>query len=138
MALVDVSLNDIGNLFKDLRTAITGKAPLDPNKQLELVTKLAEAETAFAEMKSKVIQAEAKSEHFLTATWRPITMLVLVFIVANNFIFAPYFTALFSVKIPTLELTDGMWELLKLGLGGYIIGRSVEKTADNIFTNKKP
>jgi hypothetical protein len=138
MALVDVSLSDIGSLFKDIRTAITGKEPLDPNKQLELITRLSEAETKFVEMKAKIIATEAASEHFITSAWRPITMLVFVFIIANNYILVPYVNALFSVQIPSLELTDQMWELLKLGIGGYIIGRSIEKTAEKIQSPKLP
>jgi len=138
MALVDVSLSDIGNLFKDLRTAITGKEPLDPNKQLELITKLSEIESKYVEMQAKVISTEAASEHAVTSTWRPITMLVFVFIIANNYILVPYVNALLSTSIPTLTLTDQMWELLKIGIGGYIIGRSVEKTASMVSSKSLP
>ena len=128
MGLVDFSLGDVGNAFKDIREAITGKAILDPNKQLELVQKLNEAEARYIEAQSKVVQAEANSEHWITSAWRPITMLVFVAIIANNYILVPYFQA-FGADIPTLELTDQMWDLLKIGIGGYIVGRSVEKTA---------
>jgi len=133
MGVVDISLKDIGSLFKDLRTAITGKEPIDESKQLELLGRLADAEKTYIEMKAQIITAEAKSEHILTSAWRPITMLVFVFIIANNYIIAPYMGALFSLEIPTLELNSQMWELLKLGIGGYIVGRSVEKTAKNIL-----
>ena len=128
MGLVDFSLGDVGNAFKDIREAITGKAILDPNKQLELVQKLNEAEARYIDAQSKVVQAEANSEHWITSAWRPITMLVFVAIIANNYILVPYFQA-FGADIPTLELTDQMWDLLKIGIGGYIVGRSVEKTA---------
>ena len=62
-----------------------------------------------------VIQAEAKSEHWIVAAWRPITMLVFVFIIANNYILAPYIALLFSVDV-VLELPPQMWDLLKIGL----------------------
>lgn len=75
-----------------------------------------------------VIQAEAKSEHWIVAAWRPITMLVFVFIIANNYILAPYIALLFSVDV-VLELPPQMWDLLKIGLGGYVVGRSTEKVA---------
>jgi len=131
VALIDFSLDDIGSLLKDLREAITGKAIEDPNKRAEILMKLKEAELLTQQLRARVIEAEAKSEHWITSAWRPITMLVFVFIIANNYILVPYFTAL-GLKIPTLELTNQMWGLIKLGLGGYIIGRSTEKVVKTL------
>ena len=128
MALVDFSLNDIGGIFKDIRAAITGKEILDPNKQLELIQKVNEAEAKFVQAQAQIISAEAKSEHWITSAWRPVTMLVFTAIIANNYILVPYVNA-FGASVPTLELNDQMWELLKIGIGGYIVGRSAEKVA---------
>lgn len=75
-----------------------------------------------------VVEAEAKSEHFLTANWRPITMLTFVAIIANNYILYPYLS-LFWPEAPNLEIPPDMWGLLKIGIGGYVVGRSVEKGA---------
>ena len=44
-------------------------------------------------------------------------------IIANNYIIAPIF-GLASLPIP-----DDMWSLMKIGLGGYVVGRSVENVA---------
>lgn len=65
-----------------------------------------------------IVQAEAQSEHWLTANWRPITMLTfLVLAVGDTFgVFAT-------------PLRDEAWTLLQLGLGGYVVGRSGEKIA---------
>lgn len=82
----------------------------------------------------QVIMAEAKSEHFLVAAWRPITMLTFVFIIANNYIIYPYLS-LFWPDAPTLAIPPDMWDLLKLGLGGYVVGRSVEKGIKNWKSN---
>lgn len=128
MALVDFSLNDVGSIFKDIRAAITGKEILDPNKQLELIQKLNEAESKFVQAQAQIISSEAKSEHWITSAWRPLTMLIFTAIIANNYILVPYINS-FGASVPILELNDQMWELLKLGIGGYIVGRSVEKTA---------
>lgn len=78
-----------------------------------------------------VVTAEAKSEHWITAAWRPLTMLTFTAIVANNYIIAPYADALFSAGI-RLEMPAQLWELLKIGIGGYIVGRSGEKIAKQI------
>lgn len=125
MGMMDFKLGDVGGIFTSLREAITGEKITDPQKILEDIAKL---ETTFLETQGKVIVAEAKSEHKLTSQWRPITMLTFVFIVANNYIIAPYLNA-FGFEVPTLELTAEMWELIKIGLGGYVVGRSAEKFA---------
>ena len=78
--------------------------------------------------KGEIIKAEAESEHFLTSTWRPITALVFVAIIANNYIIAPYMEAFMGTKI-ILKIPPEMWDLLKIMIGGYVIGRSAEKGA---------
>lgn len=125
MGLAEFNLGEVGNIFTSLREAITGEKIQDPQKVLDNLAKL---ETTFLETQGKIIVAEAESEHPLTSQWRPITMLVFVFIIANNYIIAPYMSALFSVEVPTLELTKDMWELIKIGLGGYVLSRGVEKS----------
>lgn len=91
-------------------------------------------ELKYLESASNIIVAEAKSEHPLTSQWRPITMLVFVAIIANNYIVYPYLS-LFWPTAPVLEIPADMWALLKIGLGGYVVGRSGEKIA-GAFGNK--
>jgi len=79
------------------------------------------------EASMQVVVAEAKSEHVLTATWRPITMLTFVCVVANNLILAPYIGLMFGVDI-ALPMPAEVWELLPLGIGGYLAGRTIEKS----------
>ena len=85
--------------------------------------------------KGEIIKEEAKSEHFLTATWRPITALVFVAIIANNYIIAPYMGAMFGTKI-MLEIPPQMWDLLQLMIGGYVASRGAEKLADKWIKGK--
>jgi len=122
------TLEGVGGLFTSLREAVTGEKIKDPLKILTLINNL---ETITLQAKSTIITAEAQSEHWIVASWRPITMLVFVFIIFNNYVLVPYLTA-FGATVVTLELTQNMWDLLKLGLGGYIVGRSIEKTAKNL------
>ena len=61
--------------------------------------------------RAKIIEAEAKSEHWLTATWRPITMLTFLgLVVADQF------------GLLAFRLALEAWTLLQLGIGGYVIG----------------
>lgn len=82
-----------------------------------------------------VIQAEANSQHFITAAWRPITMLTFVVIIANNYILYPYL-ALFFPEAPVLDIPPDMWDLLKIGLGGYVVGRTGEKMMESYKNGK--
>lgn len=84
--------------------------------QSQVVTEALAAERAELESRAKIIEAEAKSESWLTSNWRPLTMITFVCLIVLH---------QFGVGPP---LHEDMWPLLKLGLGGYVIGRSVEKT----------
>jgi hypothetical protein len=53
-------------------------------------------------------------------------MLVFTAIVANNYILAPYLQAMFGWSV-SLEMPEQLWNLLSIGIGGYIFGRSGEK-----------
>ena len=132
--LVDFDLGAVGGLFTDIRRAITGREIDDPQKVLEELTKF---ETNLHTAKAQIITAEAKSEHWLVSAWRPITMLTFTFIVANNYILVPYANMFLIEDIKPLILTQDMWDLLKIGLGGYIVGRSVEKATKHYAEGKK-
>ena len=104
----------------------------------DLATKLkAEFETQLSSMdysylekeieaRAKVIVTEAESQSWIARNWRPITMLVFVYIVAHNYIIAPVI-AMFYPGMVRLEVPPDLWDLLKLGIGGYIVGRTGEK-----------
>jgi hypothetical protein len=81
---------------------------------------------------SAIIQAETKSESKLTQSWRPITMLCFVAIIVNNYIIYPYLS-LFWHAAPLLPLPTDLWDLLKIGIGGYVVGRSAEKISGPIL-----
>ncbi|OYV74695.1 MAG: hypothetical protein B7Z66_15590 [Chromatiales bacterium 21-64-14] len=88
-------------------------------------------ETALVTAQAGTIQAEAKSDSWLAANWRPILMLTFTFIVAVNYAFLPM-AGWFGVHAAALALPPDMWDLLKIGIGGYIVGRSGEKITRNL------
>ena len=73
-----------------------------------------------AEVKAEVLKVEL-SGNWLQRSWRPIIMLSFGFIVIYRYFIAPTF------NLPLAELPTNFWDLLELGLGGYVIGRSAEK-----------
>ncbi len=127
MGLANFSLGDVGSLFTGLREAITGEKIADPNLKLELLKELQDAESKMIKAQADVIISEASSEHWLVASWRPITMLSFVAIIVNNYIVVPY-ANLFGIPIVILDIPPDMFDLLQLGIGGYILGRSAEKS----------
>lgn len=126
MGLANFSLGDIGGLFTGIREAVTGEKIADPNLKLELLKEIQDAESKMMEAQAKTIVAEASSEHWLVSAWRPITMLVFVLIIANNYILVPYFN-LVGIPVVSLDIPPPMWDLLQLGIGGYIASRGAEK-----------
>ena len=77
------------------------------------------------EARASAVTAEARGS-WLQRNWRPMTMMVFVFIIFNNYVLAPYVNA-FGGNLPVLEIPNGMWALLTTGMGGYVLGRSGEK-----------
>jgi hypothetical protein len=73
-----------------------------------------------------IILAEAKGG-WLQRNWRPTLMMTFMIIIANNYIVHPYLQLFAPGKSLALELPPEMWSLLKIGVGGYVVGRSVEK-----------
>ncbi|NIP73037.1 MAG: hypothetical protein GWO16_08405 [Gammaproteobacteria bacterium] len=70
--------------------------------------------------RARVVVAEAKSDGVLARNWRPATMLTLVALIVARWM---GWTEAGISEALELELLG----LIKLGLGGYVIGRSVEK-----------
>lgn len=119
LAILDFGSTIIDKIFPDKDEAAKAKVRLIELEQRGELTKL--------QTRAGIIMAESNSEHFLVAAWRPITMLVFVFIIANNYILYPYLS-LFWDSAPSLKIPPDMWDLLKIGIGGYTVGRTVEKS----------
>lgn len=96
--------------------------------RLELLVLQQQGATKELEERVKVIVAEAQSQSWLANSWRPITMLAFVAVIVNNYLLFPYLK-LFGVEAVMLEMPVHVWDVIELGLGGYVVGRSVEKTA---------
>ena len=122
----------IGKIFKpvtdlvdDLHTSEEEKLQVKSKMmemQFEFQSKILDYETRLMESKATIIESEAKSEHFLTAAWRPITMLLFTGIIVLRWF------GLTDAGI-SQELELKLFSIVQLGLGGYIVGRSGEKIA---------
>lgn len=74
---------------------------------------------------AEIVKAEAQSEHWLAATWRPILMLTFGGLIVARW---------FGLGNPNLSPEEylKLWDILELGIGGYVIGRSGEKILPKI------
>lgn len=110
----------VSDLAKDVKTLATGK--LDPEKAANILLEVSKIELEFQKVQSQVIIAEAQGS-FLQRNWRPVMMWVfLVLVILDVFNLLPN------------KLAPEAWTLLQIGLGGYTVGRSIEKVAKVIKT----
>ena len=116
-AIVTVALPFVGQLidriFPDKEAAARAKA--------ELLNQAQSGELEELATRAGIITAEAQGGSWIQRNWRPMLMLLFGTIIAINYVVSPIFNT------PRAEIPPDMWDLLKLGVGGYIVGRSAEK-----------
>jgi len=106
------------------------------NSEIEREIKLAllEHTDSLESIRGEIVLAEAKSTNWLTSSWRPLLMMVVIAIIACNFLLFPIIR-IFYPEMITLELPSELWSLLQIGVGGYVVGRSGEKMIDKWSSN---
>jgi hypothetical protein len=121
-ALVPILGKALGNLIPDA----TARAQAEAEIAKQLLASSAELERAAGE----IVLAEARSEHFLAACWRPILMLTFGGLIVARWL---------GYSAPGISEAEvlKLWDIVQLGLGGYVIGRSAEKIAPQIVAALK-
>jgi predicted MFS family arabinose efflux permease len=122
-------IGGVGDIIDNLHTS--GEEKAEARQKLEALEaatllSLSEVGKTLVEAQRDAVVAEAKGESWMQRNWRPLTMLVFVFIIFNNFVLVPYVSA-FGGAVPALDIPNGMWALLNVGIGGYITSRGIEK-----------
>ena len=106
----------------------------DSDKQAELAAQLEKEMTKQMELQASVIKQEAQLGGW-AAKWRPMTMIAFVMMIIGHWVMydvVPFIIVVFDIQFWTPQdpgFTTGLLDVVKLGLGGYIGGRSVEKVA---------
>ena len=121
LTLFSSAITPVTNLIDEMHTsdderlqAKNALAKLHAEMSSEIVT----YETQLLKSKSDIISAEANGKSWLQRNWRPITMLTFLALVVCD-----------SLGLLPFRLAEDAWDLLKIGLGGYVVGRSAEKIA---------
>ena len=113
-------------LFSTVDKAVADKDLAEKLKS-QLNTQLLQSSTQEFKAAAAIVEAEAKANWF-AASWRPMLMYVLIFILVWNYIVVPI-VKVFTGSVITFELPSDVWTLLNIGLGGYVVGRSGESIA---------
>lgn len=73
-------------------------------------------------LKGSLVLSESSGASWLQRNWRPITMLSFLALVVFD-----------SFGLLSFRLSSEAWALLKIGLGGYVVGRSAEKIVPGLL-----
>jgi Holin of 3TMs, for gene-transfer release len=107
---------------------VVGRLIPDPEKkaaaQIQLAQMAQNGDLASLNAAVQVITAEANG-NFLQRSWRPLMMLFFAGLVGARW---------FGYSAPNMSEAEIMelWAIVKIGIGGYTIGRSVEKIAPSV------
>jgi Holin of 3TMs, for gene-transfer release len=95
-----------------------------PDADAEMKSNLQQFMAVFT-AQAQIVQSEAQSQNWLASSWRPITMLTFVVLIVARW---------FGWAAPNLSEAEylKLWDIVQLGLGGYVIGRSVEKIIPSV------
>jgi hypothetical protein len=116
-------VSEVGGIIDNLSTSNEEKS----NAKERLTVIVTGVLTKVVEIASSNIQSESKG-NWLQRSWRPITMLVFVIVIVCKWF------GLTDAGISEQESLE-LLSIIKLGLGGYVAGRSVEKVVEKVVEN---
>ena len=117
MKTISNLVNEVGGIIDNLSLSTHEKKQI----RSSVIDTLYRYASELEKEQASVIRMEAQG-NWLQKSWRPLVMLCFTFIILLG-VFIP---------IPLLDDSSEFWNLLEIGLGGYIIGRSVEKVTGKI------
>jgi hypothetical protein len=124
LGFLQAAVAPVAGLIDDLHTSKEEKESLRLEfykLQFGIFERTMQYETQLLEAQSNIVVAEAQGQSWLQRSWRPITMLVFLGLVMLD-----------SFGMLANPLAPEAWTLLQIGLGGYVVGRSVEKITPRI------
>lgn len=121
MKLLSGLVGDIGGIINSLSISSTEKK--------ELETKMTQVVYSYAgeltQQQAEIVMKETQG-NWLQRSWRPLVMLAFAVVVLLGTV----------VDIPYLENDSKFWNLIEIGLGGFVVGRSIEG-AGRLLPGKK-
>lgn len=133
--LIASGIKGLGDTVKQFVTTDKDRLELDLELKklaVSLQMKALEYEQDIVKAKAEIIVAEAGGQSWIQRNWRPLIMLSFGFIIIYQKFLAPVF------HLQSVELEDKFWNLLEIGMGGYVFGRTVEKIMPEVKEIFKP
>ena len=127
--IVDSVADGMDNLFTSDEERLVLKNALQKSMNDFKIQLEAENTKQMVEQR-KVLLAEMNGENWLMRNWRPIAMLSFTFMLFNNYVLVPYGIA-YGLGIPLVEIPDGVFTLLSLGMGGYMASLGAMKVVES-------
>ncbi len=90
----------------------------------QLVLKEVEQDIRVIEAVNRTMQAEARSEHWLQWSWRPIVGLTFSVVIINNYVLMPYFK---PYGLQPIDIPSSLWNAMLMILGIAAGTRGLEK-----------
>jgi hypothetical protein len=133
LEIVQAIFKPLSDVIDHLTVSGDQKAALQQaalNAQVQAASQAANYEQSLLDSQTKLIAAEATGSSWLQRNWRPISALFLLGLVG-----AYWFG--FSSPHLTQQTVDDCFSLVKICLGGYVAGRSIEKVAPHVVEAAK-
>jgi len=109
----------LNGLFSAVDQVVEDKDQADLLKN-NLQTLVLQGQMKEVEAAMKIVISEAQGGSWIQRSWRPLTMLTFVALIVARWLG-------FTAPGITAEVELALFEIIKIGLGGYVVGRSVEK-----------
>jgi hypothetical protein len=123
-AILAAGVTAVSDLARSIVNAIApDKTQVEKDLAQQAVMQLM-ADSEIFRARARIVEAEVGGSG-IKAWWRPVTMLVFLAIVVARFLG-------YDAKAMTPDDYAQLWLLLKIGIGGYVGGRSVEKVAQTV------
>lgn len=119
-AIIDLVKDGVDKVFPDPKDKLQAE-----QLKATLQQALIDQGTKIIQAQASIVVAEASSDSVLAKNWRPITMLTFVGLVVCHW---------FGLNASGISEAQylSLFDLIKIGLGGYVVGRSMEKVADSV------
>ena len=119
-----------GNFIKDASAIVDDLTGSDEEKSIaknKLTHVITNALVQVKQLQANIITAEIGKGSWLTANWRPLVMITFTLLLVARWVG-------FTVDVDK-ELELKLMDIIRLGIGGYVISRGVEKVADTVTKN---
>ena len=132
-SIITGALKPLAKIIDDVHTSdeerLELKAVLDKIAN-DLAIAGMEHDQALAEAQASIIIAEAKSDSWITRSWRPLMM------IEFGFLIMLIATGLMDTEA-LAAVPPQLWTLITMGIGGYGVGRTAEKIVPGILLGRK-